>query len=135
MRSSEPGQPLQGCRVLVVEDHYLVADEMRRVVEQLGGQVCGPAPDLAGALDRLAAEAIDLALLDINLGEQSIYPAAQELSLRKVPYLFATGCESWVIPDEFQEVPRLEKPVTKRALADAIRGLGLQPRHSRGNAG
>jgi two-component SAPR family response regulator len=122
------GHPLRGYRVLIVEDHYLVADELRRAVQQLGGEVAGPIPDLPGALECVESETVDLALLDINLGENAIYPAAKELLQRKVPYIFATGCESWIIPEEYQSVPRVEKPVTTKALADAIRRLGMQPR-------
>jgi two-component SAPR family response regulator len=128
MTAVDLGHPLRGYRVLIVEDHYLVADELRRAVQQLGGEVAGPIPDLAGALDCVERDTVDLALLDINLGEQGIYPAARELLHRKVPFIFATGCESWIIPDEYQGVPRLEKPVTTRALADTIRRLGMQPR-------
>jgi two-component SAPR family response regulator len=122
------GHPLRGYCVLIVEDQYLVAEELRRAVLQLGGHVAGPIPDLATALDCVARQTVDLALLDINLGEEEIYPAARELLQRKVPYIFAAGCESWIIPEEFQGVPRVEKPVTTKALADAIRRLGMQPR-------
>jgi CheY-like chemotaxis protein len=131
----KPGPLLEGRRVLIVEDQYLVADEMRRAVERLGGEVSGPASGLQRAFDLLADERIDLALLDLNLGGQDGYPAARELLRRKIPFLFATGCESWVIPAEFGDVLHLEKPVTTKTLSEAILRLGVRPRSDRGAAG
>jgi two-component SAPR family response regulator len=116
---------LDGRRVLVVEDQYLVAEEMRRMVAGLGGQVVGPLARAKPALDMLAAQEVDLALLDINLGPEDAYPLARELIRREVPFFFATGCEPWVVPDDLRDVPRLDKPLTSKALADAIRRLDL----------
>jgi len=123
--NGESSKPLTRRRVLVVEDQYLVADEMRRVVEGLGGQVVGPVPRAQRALDLLDAGEVDFALLDINLAGENVYPLAAELLRRGAPFIFATGCEPWVIPTEFRDTPRLEKPVTAKALIDAINRLGM----------
>jgi CheY-like chemotaxis protein len=117
--------PLTGRRVLVVEDQYLVAEEMRRMVMGLGGEVVGPVARAAPALELLAEEPIDLALLDINLGPDDVYPLATELLRRDAIFFFVTGCEPWVIPEEFREVPRLDKPLTSKTLADAIQRARL----------
>jgi DNA-binding NarL/FixJ family response regulator len=125
-RMSAPTEPrLDGRCVLVVEDQYLVADEMRRMVRSMGGDVIGPVARATAALELLANRAVDLALLDINLGDGNAYEVAKELLRREVPFLFATGCEPWVIPEQFQDVPRLDKPLTSRTLADAVHRLGL----------
>ena len=116
---------LAGRRVLVVEDQYLVAVEMRRIVMSLGGEVLGPVARTPAALSLLAGASVDLALLDINLGDDDAYSIATELLRRQVPFIFATGCEPWVIPEAFQSVPRLDKPLTLRALADAVQRLEL----------
>jgi two-component SAPR family response regulator len=116
---------LEGRCVLVVEDQYLVADEMRRMVKALGGDVLGPVARAKAALDLLSDRTVDFALLDINLGDGNAYEVATELMRREVPFLFATGCEPWVIPEELQEIPRLDKPLTSRTLADAVNRLGL----------
>jgi DNA-binding LytR/AlgR family response regulator len=110
-------------RVLVVEDQYLVADEMRRAVQALGGEVIGPAPRAEIGLQLLGGEGVDLALLDINLGAEDVYPLAMELSRRGTPFIFATGCEPWIVAEEFRAAPRLEKPITAKALTDAIQRL------------
>lgn len=116
---------LEGRRVLLVEDQYLVAEEMRRMVSGLGGEVVGPVARPVAALELLDRNAVDFALLDINLGNDDAYPIAEELLRREVPFFFATGCEPWVIPDAFRDVPRLDKPLTSKTLADAVDRLGL----------
>ena len=110
---------------MVVEDQYLVAEEMRRMLLALGGDVVGPVARTGPALELLASEAVDLALLDINLGPDDAYPLAAELMRRDVPFFFATGCEPWVIPQAFRGVPRLDKPLTSKTFVDALRRVGL----------
>jgi two-component SAPR family response regulator len=116
---------LDGRCVLVVEDQYLVADEIRRMIIGMGGDVLGPAPRSAAALSLLSNASVDFALLDINLGDGDAYPVAAELMRREVPFIFATGYEPWVIPEAFRSVPRLDKPLTPKTLADAVQRLGL----------
>jgi DNA-binding NarL/FixJ family response regulator len=123
--TGHPQRSLEGRRVLLVEDQYLVADEMRRMIVGLGGEVVGPVARPAAALKLLDREGVDFALLDINLGDDDAYPVAAELLRREVPFFFATGCEPWVIPETFRDVPRLDKPLTSKTLADAVQRLGL----------
>ncbi len=111
--------------MLVVEDQFLVADEMHRTVKAMGGEVIGPARNLETAMEMLGHETPDLALLDINLKDEKVFPIARELSRRKVTYIFTTGYETWTLPPEFQGDPHLEKPVTWRVLAEMIRTLQL----------
>src|SRR4051812_45493189 len=105
-------KPLQGRHVLVVEDQYLVAEEMRRMVASLGGKVIGPVARADAALQLVESQPVELAVLDINLGPEDAYPLAAELMRRDVPFFFVTGCEPWVIPEEFRKAPRLDKPLT-----------------------
>ena len=116
---------LAGRRVLVVEDQYLVAEEMRRMVCSLGGEVLGPVARPAPALRILAEQPVDLAVLDINLGPEDAYPLAAELMRRQVPFLFTTGCEPWMDAEQFCRVPRVEKPLTAKTFADALRRAGM----------
>jgi CheY-like chemotaxis protein len=109
-----------GNRVLIVEDQYLVADELGRAVNQLGGEVIGPARCVEDAL-RLAEETRpDLALLDINLDGGSVYPAARKLRRMKIPLIFATGYDREAVIAEFQQTPHIDKPVTAWSLASAL---------------
>jgi DNA-binding LytR/AlgR family response regulator len=111
---------LNGLKVLIVEDQFLVAEDIRRSVVALGGDVVGPFPDLARARAAIDAVVIDFAVLDIDLRDQEVFPLADELSERSVPFVFATGYDSWVLPAKHRDRPRVEKPVTVQSLRDFV---------------
>jgi DNA-binding NtrC family response regulator len=123
----EPGKLLSGVNVLIVEDQYLIADEMSRAVTALGGVVVGPCPTVEAAIARLQAEIVGFALLDLNLRGEKVLPVADELIRRDIPFAFATGYEDWVIPPEYRQRPRIQKPVSEPALRKAI-GCALNPK-------
>lgn len=112
---------LEGRRILVVEDEYLIADEMRGTLLDAGAQVLGPVPTIGEAMSVLAAEpGPDGALLDINLGGTTVFDLADALARHAVPIVFATGYDNAAIPDRFADVPRLEKPVKAHNLLAAL---------------
>ena len=107
--------------MLVVEDGFLLASELCRALEQAGATIVGPVPDLPAALDLIAsAPVVQGAILDVNLRGQMVFPAADMLIERNLPFLFATGYDQAVIPPRFCHVLRLEKPI---ATAEAVRAL------------
>lgn len=107
--------------ILVVEDDFLLASELCRALEQAGATIVGPVPDLPAALDLIAsAPVVQGAILDVNLRGQMVFPAADMLIERNLPFLFATGYDQAVIPSRFCHVLRLEKPI---APAEAVRAL------------
>ena len=109
--------PLAGRRILVAEDEYLVARDIARIVTAMGGQVLGPVGRLAQALELSRGRAVlHGAVLDVQLGEEQIYPLADELIARGVPVIFATGYDGGVIPDHLRATPRVEKPFSQRTL-------------------
>jgi two-component sensor histidine kinase/CheY-like chemotaxis protein len=112
---------LEGRRVLVAEDDALLSMAMRRILEDLGCTVIGPASSLGEAL-RLAADTPDLdaAVLDVNLRGQEVWPAAELLAVRGVPRLFTTGYGQGV---EDRGAPVLEKPFPPDRLAAALRTI------------
>jgi CheY-like chemotaxis protein len=121
MMSTYPQPSLTGRRVLVVEDEYFLADDLGRALAQLGAEVLGPVATREGALDFLATgERIDLAVLDINLEGEAVYPVADTLIKQGVPFVFATGYDQTAIPPQYQQVPRWEKPFAPEALAQAL---------------
>ena len=109
---------LQGVKVLVVEDEYLVAALMEDILESAGCVVAGPIPRLAQALDAANSEACDAAVLDVNLAGERIYPVADILSRRNIPFVFVTGYG--VLPGEYANRPRLCKPFKVADLLDTL---------------
>ena len=83
--------PLQGIRVLLVEDEYLVASLIEEILGIAGCIVTGPIPRLAEAVDAADREPCDAAVLDVNLAGERIYPVADILSRRNIPFVFVTG--------------------------------------------
>jgi CheY-like chemotaxis protein len=116
-----PTPSLSGRRVLIVEDEYFLADDLGRALTQLGAEVLGPVATREEAFELLATgERIDLAVLDINLQGESVFPVADTLLEQGVPFLFATGYNQAAIPAQYQQVLRWEKPFAPEALAQAL---------------
>lgn len=113
-------QPLGGHKVLIVEDRYLIACEMADEVAKLGGEVVGPARDLDRAAELLAEAPVDLALLDVNLEGEMVFPLAERLAGDGVPFVFLTGYDQDVLPDPWRQRPRLVKPVDGRVLCQEL---------------
>lgn len=112
---------LAGSRLLLVEDDYLVAAILSQEFEDAGAEVVGPAPTVAAALDLLAAGSIvDAAVLDVSLGGEKVWPVADALQARGVPFVFATGYDAAVILPRYAGVPRCEKPVDVIGVVRAL---------------
>ena len=112
---------LARCRMLVVEDEFYIADEMAQALQTLGAEVVGPVPTKDKALALLASgETIDAAVLDINLKGHAVYPVADALAERGVPFVFATGYDETAVPEAYKDVPRWEKPFKPEDLARAL---------------
>ena len=113
---------LAGLRVLVVEDEMMVSMLIEDMLDDLGCTVVGPASRLDEAL-ALAGEAeLDCAVLDVNLGGQSIFPLADFLRAKGAPFAFATGYGDAGLRDVDKGSPVLQKPFRETDLA---RVLGL----------
>ena len=113
---------LRGRRLLVVEDEYLIAASLARELEGRGAAVVGPAGSVRDALALVEAEGdrLDGAVLDINLRDERVYPVADALAARGVPFVFLTGYDARAIPDAYAGVPRCEKPVSPALLARTL---------------
>lgn len=110
-------------RILIVEDDYLIASLLVEVLEGAGWQVVGPVGHLAEALDSAKTAACDAALLDVNLGGEAVYPVAEVLGARNVPFLFLTGYGAETLSSPFARQPRLGKPFKAAELLGALARL------------
>ncbi len=112
MPRSQHENALAGCRILSVEDEYLLASELDRAVKAAGAAVLGPVPTVEEALGLLNGDTSpDVATIDNNLRGQMAYTLADELKARGVPFLFTTGYDQAVLPERHAAVCRMEKPV------------------------
>jgi CheY-like chemotaxis protein len=113
-----PSDTLRGCRLLVVEDDYMIASDVSQRLEEIGVQIVGPAGSIEDALVLIeAGDPIDAAVLDINLGAQRSDQVADALLAHNVPFVFVTGYDQVMLPPLHAEVPRCEKPVQIPVLA------------------
>lgn len=119
----EVSRPLTNWRILVVEDEYVIAADLARALEDLGASVVGPVGSTASALALIEGkDALDAAVLDVNLGTEKVFPVADALNRHGIRFVFATGYDDWIIPAPYAPAPRLEKPVDTQALARLLTG-------------
>src|SRR5215472_4149866 len=110
-------------RILVVEDDFLIATLLAEILNSAGWQVVGPVAHLVTALDAAASEDLDLAVLDVNLGGQTVYPVAEVLDARRVPFVFVTAHDREALPLFFCERPHLGKPFAPGELIGTMARL------------
>ncbi len=113
--------PLTGRRVLVVEDESLVAMLLETSLEDMGCTPVGPAANIDDGL-RMATdgERLDAALLDVNVAGRQVFPIAEALKARGVPFVFSTGYGEGGLPDEWRGQATIQKPFTEAAVRDAL---------------
>lgn len=112
---------LSGMRILVVEDEFVVGLMLEEMLSDLGATVIGPVPSLAKGLSLAETEAVDAAVLDVNLNGERVEPLAKILSERGTPLVFATGYGEGSICNNLHGTV-LEKPCTQERLAAAVGG-------------
>lgn len=120
---------LAGRRVLIVEDEYFLADDLRQILVELGVEVLGPVATLGEGLHIIESEnQIDSAVLDVQLRGKDVFAISAALKSRKIPFVFTTGFGEAKIPAEYGDVPRFEKPFELEALIVALEAsMGTQP--------
>jgi PAS domain S-box-containing protein len=105
-----------GNRILLVEDEILVAMMMKDILTELGFSVIGPFSRLAEAMVAAVHDDIDAGIIDVNLGGEFVYPVADVLAARKLPFVFVTGYGVESIDGRFGYVPIIKKPVQRQVL-------------------
>jgi DNA-binding NtrC family response regulator len=122
----DTGAELNGRRILVVEDEFLLAMDLELLLEGRGCIVLGPVPTIDQALALLDHERPELVLLDVNLKGERSTPVAAALIARGVPFVLITGYGDRQLSEpELRAAPRIDKPVSCRVLDRAVaRALG-----------
>ncbi len=111
-----------GRRVLLVEDDYFITREAVEKLLSLGAGVVGPAATVGDAMDIVehSPERIDIAVLDINLNGETIYPVAGFLRIRQIPFVFVTGYDDISIPPAFRSTPTFRKPADWATIMERL---------------
>ncbi len=116
-----PPRFLAAKTALLVEDSLIISLDAEDILARLGIESVIVHATAQGALDYLAAETPSLAVLDINLGDRTSFPIADQLLAADVPFLFASGYgEQASLPVEHRSRPVIQKPYT---LENIARGL------------
>jgi DNA-binding response OmpR family regulator len=122
LTSIEPdARPLGGARVLVVDDEFLIAAQLKCDLEEAGAEVIGPALTLQDALALAEREHLAAAILDIQLGCDNVGPLAQRLTDRGIPFVFYTGqVHTDPIRTRWPNSKVISKPATAANLIAAV---------------
>ena len=111
---------LQGLRVLIVEDEAMIASLLEDYLMDLGCQVIGPALHMKDAVALGREAAIDGALLDVNIVGEKVYPVADILTERGIPFVFVTGYGAAGLRECDSGHPVLQKPYSLEHLVDIM---------------
>lgn len=116
---------IAGTRVLLVEDESLVALMIEDMIEDIGAVGIGTASTIDEALATLQSARPDIAVLDINVGGNTVFPVCERLAELGIPFVFSTGYGQHGVPPQWSASPVLQKPYSAPQLAEAlIRCLG-----------
>jgi CheY-like chemotaxis protein len=121
-----PGQmqtdrPLKGLRVAVVEDETLVAILLEDMLMELGCQVLWTAHRVGKALDLVERSTPDAGVLDVNIAGDEVYPVAQALAERNIPFVFTTGYGTRGLTGAWRDRPIVQKPFQVAHLSQGLR--------------
>jgi DNA-binding response OmpR family regulator len=115
--------PLAGRTVLVVEDDFLVGQDLRSLLEAAGAAAVGPVDDISAACAIARNGSIDGALLDVRLWDQTAAPVAVELAQRDVPFIVVSGYPEQEMPPAMRGAAYLAKPVQRMELIRLAQSL------------
>jgi DNA-binding response OmpR family regulator len=106
--------------ILVVEDEPLIAMMLEDFLESLGHSVTATCESVSDAMVEANKGGFDLAILDVNLKGESVWPVAERLRAKQIPFVLATGGHVDPPPPEFAHVPVIEKPYTVDRVTPAL---------------
>lgn len=114
------GSLLGGAQVLIVEDEYLLADDLVRALKKAGGDPVGPVSTIAQAEELVKTQSIDAAIVDVNLRGEMASEFIKRLAATSLPCLIVSGYASDALPECLGHVARLEKPINPASVIRAL---------------
>lgn len=115
---------LQGSRVLIAEDDYFVASALADAFRAANAQVIGPCASLAEAT-RLAGGS-QMAVLDVDLKGQMVFPLADRLMRDGMPFVFYTGFDKPLLPAHFAKIVCITKPMAPQETVQVLARAGTE---------
>ena len=112
--------------ILVVEDEPLIAMMLEDFLESLGHSVSATCESVEDAMAQADKGGFDLAILDVNLKGENVWPVAERLRDKQIPFVIATGGHVDPPPAEFANVPVIEKPYTVDRVTPALEAAFAQ---------
>lgn len=110
-------------RILVVEDEMLIAIQVEEVLRDLGCVIVGPVGKLDAAMRLAREERIDAAILDVTINGGQVFPVAEVLQARDIPFVFASGYGAWALPASYRDKPQLLKPFSPDDIVQALQKI------------
>jgi DNA-binding response OmpR family regulator len=107
---------LAGRRILIVEDRYFVADDLRQLFAKSGAEVIAVVADVEEAKRIAETDKIDLAVLDVDLRGRDVFDAVGVLEARGTPFIFVTGYRETHLPEQYRGRPIVSKPFSEPEL-------------------
>jgi DNA-binding response OmpR family regulator len=114
-------------RILIAEDEFLVSIQLAEDLQSAGCSTVGPFNTLEAATRASRRERFDVAVLDINLNGAKVYPLADELAARGVPFVFLSGYIRADLPERYRDSPQIMKPHDPASLLNEIRAALPKP--------
>lgn len=108
---------------LIVEDESLITMLIEEALSDIGLRVAGTANRVARALHLIQDRAPNGAILDVNLAGEQVYPVAEVLAARRIPFVFLTGYGEHAIRPDFAAMPVVQKPFVAEQIQSAVRRL------------
>ena len=114
------GAPLEGARVLIVEDEFFLADDLAKALREAGGSPVGPANSVAQAEALIAREEVDAAILDLNLRGHMASEFIERLAATHMPCLIFSGYGDDAFPADLARIRRVEKPASTTSVLQSL---------------
>jgi CheY-like chemotaxis protein len=107
--------------VLIVEDEPLISMMLEDFLDTLGHRVAGSCDSISEALERVEQGGFDIAIVDVNLKGELIWPVADRLQEKGIPFVVATGGHIEPPPSRHADAPVLAKPYTIDAIDPVLK--------------